>query len=64
MTIQRKGNQMPEEIKIRYYHIDEESARHANASCSFYELKPGSATAEYRALADKAAEIHNRPHLS
>ena len=55
---------MPEEIKIRYYHIDEESARHANASCSFYELKPGSATAEYRALADKAAEIHNRPHLS
>ena len=42
---------------MKYYEINEETARRAKEMNSFYEYKPGSATAEYRAKVDKAAEI-------
>lgn len=40
-----------------YYHIDEPTARLAKQMNSFYEYKPGSATAAYRQEVDKAAAI-------
>lgn len=42
---------------VKYYEINEDAARRAKEMNSFYEYKPGSATAEYRTMVDKAAEI-------
>ena len=41
----------------KYYDIDETAARRAKDANSFYDYKPGNATASYRAEADKAIEI-------
>ena len=41
----------------KYYEIDETAARRAKEANSFYEYKPGSATASYRAEADEAIAI-------
>lgn len=41
----------------KYYEIDEQTARRAKEAYSMSEYKPGSATAEYRAAVDRAAEI-------
>lgn len=48
------------EISVTYYPINEAAARHANTVNSFYDYKPGSATAEYRHYVDEAAEIAAR----
>ena len=45
------------EAKTIYYAINEGAARRANDVNSFYDYKPGSATAEYRQMVDKAVEI-------
>ena len=45
------------ETKTIYYTINEGAARRANDANSFYDYKPGSATAEYRQMVDKAVEI-------
>lgn len=45
------------EPTVRYYRINEEAARRAKDMNSFYEYKPGSATASYRRMVDKAAAI-------
>jgi len=42
---------------VRYYPINEESARQANNANSMRDYRPGSATAEYRAAVDKAAAL-------
>lgn len=42
---------------VTYYNINEEAARRAKEMNSFYAYKPGSATAEYKTMVDKAAEI-------
>ena len=42
---------------VRYYPINEESARQANNANSMRDYQPGSATAEYRAAVDKAAAL-------
>ena len=47
----------PNEPQIKYYPINEEMARIAKQLNSFYDYKPGSATAEYRQAVDKAYEI-------
>lgn len=41
----------------KYYEIDENAARRALEAYSWSDYKPGSATAEYRAAVDSAAEI-------
>ena len=43
-----------------YYEINEETARRANDMNSMRDYKPGSATAEYRAAVDQAAELVER----
>lgn len=48
------------ETKTPYYTINEGAARRANDVNSFYDYKPGSATAEYRQMVDKAVEIGER----
>ena len=48
------------EAKTIYYAINEGAARRANDVNSFYDYKPGSATAEYRQMVDKAVEIAER----
>ena len=48
------------EAKTIYYAINEGAARRANDINSFYDYKPGSATAEYRQMVDKAVEIGER----
>ena len=48
------------ETSVTYYPINEAAARHANTVNSFYDYKPGSATAEYRHYVDEAAEIAAR----
>ena len=48
------------ETKSIYYTINEGAARRANDMNSFYNYKPGSATAEYRQMVDKAVEIGER----
>ena len=48
------------EAKTIYYAINEGAARRANDINSFYDYKPGSATAEYRQMVDKAVEIAER----
>ena len=45
------------EAKTIYYTINEGAARRANDANSYYDYKPGSATAEYRSMVDKAVEI-------
>ena len=45
------------EAKTIYYTINEGAARRANDMNSFYDYKPGSATAEYRQMVDRAVEI-------
>ncbi|EOS39388.1 hypothetical protein C808_01809 [Lachnospiraceae bacterium M18-1] len=45
------------ETKTPYYTINEGTARRANDVNSFSDYKPGSATAEYRQMVDKAVEI-------
>ena len=45
------------ETKTIYYTINEGAARRANDANSYYDYKPGSATAEYRSMVDKAVEI-------
>ncbi len=45
------------EAKTIYYTINESAARRANDMNSFSDYKPGSATAEYRQMVDKAVEI-------
>lgn len=42
---------------VKYYEINEEAARRAKEMNSFYEYKSGRATAEYRTMVDRAAEI-------
>ena len=54
-----KGQAAPES-KTVYYTINEEAARRANDANSFSDYKPGSATAEYRQMVDKAVEIGER----
>ena len=46
--------------KTIYYTINEGAARRANDMNSFSDYKPGSATAEYRQMVDKAVEIGER----
>ena len=48
------------ETKSIYYTINEGAARRANDMNSFSDYKPGSATAEYRQMVDKAVEIGER----
>ena len=48
------------EAKTIYYTINEGAARRANDMNSFSDYKPGSATAEYRQMVDKAVEIGER----
>lgn len=43
-----------------YYPINEEAARRAKDANSFSDYVPGSATAEYRQMVDKAAELAER----
>ena len=43
-----------------YYSINETAARRAKDANSFYDYKPGSATAEYRSYVDEAAKIAER----
>lgn len=42
---------------VNYYSINEDAARRAKEMNSFYEYKSGRATAEYRTMVDRAAEI-------
>ena len=50
----------PEQAPVHYYTINEGAARRAKEANSFYDYKPGSATAEYRSMVDKAVEIAQR----
>ena len=50
----------PEQTAVHYYTINEGAARRAKEANSFYDYKPGSATAEYRSMVDKAVEIAQR----
>ena len=42
---------------VKYYEINEDAARRAKDLNSFSEYKPGSATAEYKMMVDRAAEV-------
>ena len=42
---------------VRYYEINEETARNAHYCVHMSDYKPGSATAEYRRAVDKAAAL-------
>ena len=42
---------------VQYYPINEEAARRAMEANSFSDYVPGSATAEYHAMVDKAREL-------
>ena len=55
-----EAQQAAPEAKTVYYTINEGAARRANDANSFYDYKPGSATAEYRSMVDKAVEIGER----
>ena len=54
---ERSETQQAAPAKTIYYTINEGAARRANDVNSFYDYKPGSATAEYRQMVDKAVEI-------
>ena len=45
---------------VKYYPIDEDTARRAHEMMSMRDYKPGSATEEYRAAVDKAAALVER----
>lgn len=45
---------------VRYYPINETAARRAKVMNSFDDYKPGSATAQYRAMVDAAYELGER----
>jgi hypothetical protein len=51
-------------VEKNYYDISETSARHAKQANSFREYKPGSATAEYRAMVDQAYEFAEKQKQS
>ena len=55
-----EAQQAAPEAKTIYYAINEGAARRANDVNSFYDYKPGSATAEYRQMVDKAVKIAER----
>ncbi|HBG0815478.1 YodL domain-containing protein [Clostridioides difficile] len=48
------------QTNVTYYPINETAARRAKDANSFYDYKPGSATAEYRHYVDEAAELAAR----
>ncbi|WP_300416909.1 LPD25 domain-containing protein [uncultured Oscillibacter sp.] len=50
----------PEQTAVHYYTINEGAARRAKVANSFDDYRPGSATAEYRRMVDKAVEIAQR----
>ncbi len=50
----------PEQTAVHYYTINEGAARRAKEANSFDDYRPGSATAEYRSIVDKAVEIAQR----
>ena len=47
----------PAPTAVQYYLINEDAARRAKEAMSFSDYIPGSATAEYRGMVDKAAEL-------
>lgn len=47
---------------MQYYEINEQTARRANDVNSMSDYRPGSATEEYRAAVDKAANAYYRKH--
>ena len=47
----------PAQESGKYYDISEQAARRAKEANSFYDYKPGSATADYRAMIDEAREM-------
>ena len=47
----------PAATTVQYYPINEDAARRAKEAMSFSDYVPGSATAEYRGMVDKAAEL-------
>ena len=51
------GPQAAEAPAVRYYEINEETARNAHYCVHMSDYKPGSATAEYRRAVDKAAAL-------
>ena len=57
---QTDAPEQPEQAPVRYYTINEEAARRAKEANSFDDYRPGSATAEYRRMVDKAVEIAQR----
>lgn len=50
-------NTTPATSPVKYYPIDENTARRAQEMMSFRDYVPGSKTAEYRRMVDKAAEL-------
>ena len=50
-------NTQPPSSPAQYYPINEEAARRAKEAMSFSDYRAGSATAEYHAMVDKAAEM-------
>ena len=56
--MQEEASQEKEsEIQVRYYPINEATAKRAKEMNSFSDYTPGSATHEYKSLVDQAAEI-------
>ena len=51
------GPQTAEAPAVRYYEINEDTARNAHYCVHMSDYKPGSATAEYRCAVDKAAAL-------
>ena len=49
---------------MKYYDINEDAARRAKEANSFRDYVPGSATADYRAMVDKAHELGERQKQS
>ena len=60
------GPQTAEAPAVRYYEINEETARNAHYCVHMSDYRPGSATAEYRRAVDKAAALveAKKPHVS
>lgn len=53
--------EQPEAVSpVTYYPIDETATRRAKEAMSFSDYVPGSATAEYRSMVDKAVEVAQR----
>ena len=50
--------------QVRYYPIDEQKAKLAHTMNSLYDYEEGSATAQYRKLVDRAAEIAEKKKAS